>query len=246
MIHAFVLALGLATIPPAPTHDVTDNANALSVTTRQSLESELHDFTRMTGNRCIVWIGQSTDGQPLETWTVDAAHTWRIGRKGNDNGVVLFVFMRDHRVRIEVGYGLESVLTDARAAAIISDTIVPAMRRGETDTAISRGVAAIMTTIDPHFTPAKEDRGGANSSSADKHDTNTFTLADGILTGAFVLVLSVAIFLFTRHFGAGGRGGGGADSDADTDVDTDDATNDDCDDDDDDGDFGGGGASGSW
>ena len=242
MIHSLVLGLVLAAIPPAPTRDVTDNANALSTATRQNLESELHDFSRKTGNRFIVWIGQSTDGQPLETFTVDAAHSWRIGHKGKDNGVVLFVLMRDHRVRIEVGYGLESVLTDARAAAIISDTIAPALRKGETDAAISRGVEAIMTTIDPQFTPTKEEIAEPSSSSADDQAGNSFPLVIGVLIGVFVLVLSIFIVVFSRSSGAGGGGGGRSN----TDSDTDDASDDVGDGDDDGGDFGGGGASGSW
>ena len=58
---------------------------------------------------------------PLETYTAQSAHEWKIGRKGHDDGAVLFLFMRDHKVRIEVGYGLEGSLTDADSKRIIDD-----------------------------------------------------------------------------------------------------------------------------
>lgn len=139
------------TIPPTPDHFVTDNAGALSSTTRGSLENELQSYQRATGHQIIVWIGQTTGDVPLETWTGDTAHKWRVGRKGHDDGAILFLFMQDHKIRIEVGYGLESSLTDAAASRIIQDDIRPRMRSGDVDGAVSSGVAAMLTTITPSY-----------------------------------------------------------------------------------------------
>ena len=74
-----------------------------------------------------------------------------VGAKGKDDGAVLFLFMQDHKVRIEVGYGLESTLTDAPAARIIADTIVPAMKRGDADDAVTDGASAMLAAIDPTY-----------------------------------------------------------------------------------------------
>ncbi|HEX3369619.1 MAG TPA: TPM domain-containing protein [Candidatus Cybelea sp.] len=151
----FILTLPLIaasagfTIPPVPDHYVTDNAGALSGETRSFLENQLRAYETTTGHQVIVWIGQSTGDVPLETWTGETADHWKIGRKKYDDGAVLFIFMADHKVRIEVGYGLESKLPDADAYRIIQDDIRPRMRAGDTDGAVQAGVAAMLNTITP-------------------------------------------------------------------------------------------------
>jgi uncharacterized protein len=140
------------TIPPVPTTYVTDNAGALSAQARTAIENELRNYEKQTGHQIIVWIGQTTGNVPLETYTGETADHWKVGRKGYDDGAVLFLFMRDHKVRIEVGYGLEGKLTDADSFRIINDDIVPQMKSGNTDAAISSGVAAILKTVSPTYT----------------------------------------------------------------------------------------------
>lgn len=139
------------TIPPTPDRHVTDNAGALSSATRASLENELQAYERSTGHQIVVWIGQTTGDVPLETWTGETADHWKIGRRGHDDGAVLFIFMQDHKVRIEVGYGLESKLTDADSYRIIQNEIRPRMRAGDVDDAVVGGVAAMLTTISPSY-----------------------------------------------------------------------------------------------
>jgi uncharacterized protein len=116
-----------------------------------ALEDELQSFEAKTGHHVVVYIGGTTGGVPLETWTARTAQTWAVGQKGKDDGAVLFLFMQDRKVRIEVGYGLESTLTDARAARIIADTIVPAMKRGDVDDAVTDGASAMLAAIDPTY-----------------------------------------------------------------------------------------------
>jgi uncharacterized protein len=151
-------------VPPVPTQRVTDNAGALSEQTRSAVESELAAYEKSTAHQIIVWIGQTTGDVPLETWTGETADTWKIGRRGHDDGAVLFIFMQDHKIRIEVGYGLESSLTDADSYRIIQDVIRPRLKAGDVDGAVRSGVAAILTTISPSYTgvsppPAAEAQG---------------------------------------------------------------------------------------
>jgi uncharacterized protein len=145
-----VFAQGFA-IPPTPDHFVTDNADALSANARGSTENELQAYERATGHQVIVWIGQSTGDVPLETWTGETAGKWKVGRRGHDDGAVLFLFMHDRKIRIEVGYGLESALTDADSYRIITGVIRPKMRANDVDGAVSSGVAAMLTTITPSY-----------------------------------------------------------------------------------------------
>lgn len=134
-------------IPPSPTRWVTDNAAFLSQAEREQLDARLQAFEKQSGHQVIVWIGQSTGDTPLEDWTVRAFAKWKIGRKGLDDGAVLFVFAADHKLRIEVGYGLESLLTDARSSEIIRNTIVPKIRAGDNDGAIDSGVSEMIAAI---------------------------------------------------------------------------------------------------
>ncbi|MGC2650845.1 MAG: TPM domain-containing protein [Candidatus Cybelea sp.] len=138
-------------IPPAPDHFVTDNAGVLSASASASIENELQAYERATGHQVIVWIGQSTGDVPLETWTGETAGKWKVGRRGHDDGAVLFLFMHDRKIRIEVGYGLESALTDADSYRIITDVIRPKMRANDVDGAVGGGVAAMLTTITPGY-----------------------------------------------------------------------------------------------
>ena len=87
----------------------------------------------------------------METWTGETADQWKIGRRGHDDGAVLFIFMQDRKVRIEVGYGLESTLTDADSYRIIQNEIRPRMRAGDVDAAVASGVAAMIVTITPSY-----------------------------------------------------------------------------------------------
>jgi uncharacterized protein len=150
MLHALIVAAGLAA-PPTPTTYVTDIANALSAAATTRIDNELRSYEAATGHHVIVYIGESTGDTPLEDWTINAAEHWKVGRKRKDDGAILFVFMQDRKLRIEVGYGLESALTDADASRIIRDNIVPRMRAGDVDGAIQSGIDQMLVTITPSF-----------------------------------------------------------------------------------------------
>ncbi|MBV8490085.1 MAG: TPM domain-containing protein [Candidatus Eremiobacteraeota bacterium] len=174
--------------PPRPTNYVTDNASALSSTAKTTLQEQLQEYESKTGHRFLVWIGKSTGSVPLETWTTQTADTWKVGRKGHDDGAVLFVFMDDHKVRIEVGYGLESKLPDATAYRIIQDDIVPRMRASDVDGAIEAGVNAMMLAVTPDYAVA------APPSPAPEEENSTATnigIVIAILIFCFVLILGI-------------------------------------------------------
>ncbi|MEO6836297.1 MAG: TPM domain-containing protein [Candidatus Tumulicola sp.] len=249
-------------IPPVPQHHVTDAAGVLSDAVRSQIETALQAYEKSTGHQVIVWIGDTTADVPLETWTAQTAHSWKIGRQGHDDGVVLFLFMRDRKVRIEVGYGLESALTDADSKRIIDDAIVPALRVGSPDRAVADGVRAILTTITPSF------QAGVGEPPPQRSRRQPFALSI-----VLVLLLGLCAFVFVSQIGrllwfavlavrvgrkkanaamdasgwrfvGGGIGGGGGSSGSGSDDDSFGGGDDDFDAGG--GDFGGGGASGSW
>lgn len=184
-------------IPPTPTRYVTDNAGALSDSTRTSLENELRAYEKATGHQIVVWIGDTTGDVPLETWTGETAHQWRVGRKGYDDGAILFVFMKDHKLRIEVGYGLESKLTDATSFHIINDVMRPKMRSGDVDGAVSSAVAAMLTTITPSYA------GVTPPPSSESSESNLPPAAAiAIFVGFGLLMLFVAFIIIMQVVGS--------------------------------------------
>lgn len=203
LVAAALLALVVAVpalaadfkIPPTPAHYVTDDAGALSSATSASIENELRAYEKATGHQVIVWIGDTTGDVPLETWTGESAHAWKIGRKGHDDGAILFLFMKDHKIRIEVGYGLESSLTDAASSRIINDIIRPRMRSGDVDGAVSSGVAAMLTTITPSYagvTPPPAE-------SSDSGESNLPPAAAIVIFVFFGLIMLFVVFIIVMQ-----------------------------------------------
>jgi uncharacterized protein len=134
-------------LAPTPTAWVTDRARLLAPETVERLDARLAEVERASGRQVLVFIDRSTGGVPLEDWTARAFAAWHVGRKGLDDGVVLFVFTEDRRLRIEVGYGLEATIPDARAARILSEVVAPPLKAGQPDRAIEAGVDALLSAL---------------------------------------------------------------------------------------------------
>jgi uncharacterized protein len=141
------LATGAVATPPSPTRFVTDGAAFLSAPARDELEQRLARYAHDTGHQVLLWIGQTTDGEPIEPWAVRAFAAWRVGRTGLDDGVVVFILAADRKVRIEVGYGLEDRVPDAIAARIIGDQMIPRLRAGDRDGAARAGVSGVLEAV---------------------------------------------------------------------------------------------------
>ncbi|HEX5000568.1 MAG TPA: TPM domain-containing protein [Terriglobia bacterium] len=134
-------------IPPAPREWVTDTAGFMSPAAATELNSRLKAYQEETQHQLLVWIGTTTDGVPIEDWAVRAFEAWKIGRKGIDDGLALFIMTSDRKLRIEVGYGLEGEVPDIIAGRIINDVIVPRIRAGDNDGAVAAGMEVIADRI---------------------------------------------------------------------------------------------------
>jgi uncharacterized protein len=136
-------ALGI----PRLTSRVTDLAGVLSADQVQSLETKVADLERTDSTQIAILIIPSLEGEPLEDYSIHVAEAWRLGQKGRDNGALLIVAMKERRVRIEVGYGLEPTLTDARSSQIIRNEIIPRFRDGDFYGGIDAGTTAIVQVV---------------------------------------------------------------------------------------------------
>lgn len=133
---------------PALTGRIVDLAHVLPASTQESLSARMAAHEAETSNQVAVLILPSLEGEPLEEFSHQVATTWKLGGKGTDNGVLLLVAIQERKIRIEVGYGLEDVLTDARSARIIRNDMVPRFRFGDFPGGVSAGVDAILRTIE--------------------------------------------------------------------------------------------------
>jgi uncharacterized protein len=130
---------------------VVDLAHVLPRATIESLTAQLAAHEAQSSNQIAVLTIPSLEGESLEEFSHRVATTWKLGQKGTDNGVLLLVAIGERKVRIEVGYGLEGVLTDIRSAQIIRNEIVPRFRGGDMPGGVTAGVNAILKTIEGSY-----------------------------------------------------------------------------------------------
>jgi uncharacterized protein len=169
---------------------VNDGANVLSAQMRSQLEAQLESYERSTGHQLAVLTIPSLEGEPIEDYTIRVVESWQLGKKGKDDGVLLFVAVGDRKIRIEVGYGLEGDLPDALVGRIIREVMAPAFRQGDLGFGITRAVSAISSAT-----------GGQGESLPPPRRTRSHD--GGGLSPYLLLALVVLLFL------GGGRGMGG-------------------------------------
>ncbi|HTP41391.1 MAG TPA: TPM domain-containing protein [Nitrospiria bacterium] len=159
LLFASCLVIGtpaaLAAVPK-PSGYVTDDAGLLTPQQIASLNQSLSDYEQRTSNQLVVLTVKSLDGQDIESYSIAVAEAWKPGRKGRDNGAILLVAPNERKVRIEVGYGLEGVLTDAKSAEIIRTILAPHFRAGDYYGGIVAAVAAMEAAIGGEFTAERE------------------------------------------------------------------------------------------
>ncbi len=190
--------------PDRPAARVNDYAGLLNPTQRSELERALADFERRTTNQLLVATFQSTEGGEPADVTIRLAEQWKVGSRDNDNGLILVVFVKERKVRFEVGYGLEGALPDALAIRIINSEVTPRFRQGDYPGGIAAGMSAAMRAIEGEYTaPA----GGSTRNRRSKKG----------IGGLIIPLIFILIFIFGGRRGrnalmwymvlGGGRGG---------------------------------------
>jgi uncharacterized protein len=227
------------TIPPAPAAYFNDYANVVSASTAAQLNQTLENFERANAEQILVAIfPKMQSDSSVEDYTVRVARDWQVGQKDKNNGAVLFVFVQDHKVFIQVGYGLEAVLPDALCKRIVDGQITPRFKAGDFDGGLTAGVQSILAAT-------KGEYKGTGATVADRRASRGS--GSSFFEIVFIVVFVIIIFsargsgMFwpllllssngsSRGWGGGGGfsgGGGGGFSGGG-------------------GSFGGGGAGGSW
>lgn len=169
--RAVLLALLLSWVLPAfalvavpqLTGRVVDQTGTLSSGDVAQLTQTLADLERRKGSQIVVLIVPTTDGEAIEQFSLRVAEAWKIGRKKVDDGALLVIAKNDRKLRIEVGYGLEGVLTDVTTKRIIDEVITPKFKSGDFAGGISAGVGRMIGLVNgeklPEPAPPHWDKG---------------------------------------------------------------------------------------
>jgi uncharacterized protein len=140
----------LGSIPNPRTRDgtwVTDVPRALDAATVAQLNAMITELERTTGAEMAVVVVASLDGQSVEEFAENLFKMWGIGKAGKDNGLLLLWSTGDRKVRIEVGYGLEGMIPDGKAGAILDAYVIPKFKEGQFDAGIIAGVEAVTMAL---------------------------------------------------------------------------------------------------
>jgi uncharacterized protein len=202
-------------------HRVIDQANVLSDATEQDLELKLKGLEDATTDQMVVVTVDSLQGDEIEDYGVRLGRTWGIGHDGTvtapngqtykNNGIILLVAPNEHKVRIEVGYGLEPVMTDAMSSIIIRNAILPKFKAGDFDGGVEAGTDAVIQqlSLDRGVAIQKAQAAAQQVDDGGGHQRLPFPVI--ILIIIFILLFSrgwLPWLLLGSLFG-GGRGGGG-------------------------------------
>ncbi|WP_147819589.1 TPM domain-containing protein [Salidesulfovibrio onnuriiensis] len=136
---------------PALKGRVNDYANMITPKAESQLNEMLAHFEASDSTQFVVLTVPSLEGDSLEDFSMRVAEAWKVGHKGKDNGALLVVSEGDHKMRIEVGYGLEGVLTDVLAGQIVDNVIAPEFKQGRYDDGFLLGAAAMVKAARGEF-----------------------------------------------------------------------------------------------
>lgn len=151
----FILSLALSV--PQLAGRINDYAGILTSDQEQELELMIREMESKTSSQVVLLTITSLEDEVLEDYSLRVAETWQIGQKEYDNGVLLLIALKEKKIRLEVGYGLESIITDAKSGYIIRNLIVPGFREGNYYGGISSGLTAITGLITAEFEISPEE-----------------------------------------------------------------------------------------
>ena len=158
---------------------IHDDAHVLKQETIDALEKRLKVYEDSTSNQIAILTTPSLDGEVLEEYSLKVAEAWKLGKKEKDNGVLLLIAVDDHKMRIEVGHGLEGMLTDAHSSRIIRNELTPNFRKSDYDAGVAAAVDAMIKSIGGEYS--------AEDSDTEMSTTNIFLLVGIILVCVFFI-----------------------------------------------------------
>jgi uncharacterized protein len=214
----FCVAAPAAAAPsfPALTGRVVDNANILSDATKADLDSKLAALETKTSRQLVVVTIPSLGGYEISDYGYQLGRAWGIGQKTLNNGILFIVAPTEHKTRIEVGYGLEPIITDAFSSVVIQTQVLPKFRSGDFNGGVEAGADALIQQLSLDPSEAEKRAAAAEQQSQPQGDTGGGGLT-GLLIALFIFIAIARVFggwglLPFLFMGGGGRGGFGGGS----------------------------------
>ena len=187
------------TFPPL-TGRVVDDAHVLTPEAQADLTAKLAALEAKSGDQLVVVTLPSLQGYPIEDFGYQLGRKWGIGQKGKDNGALFIVVPSEHKVRIEVGYGLEPVLTDAMTSVILQQSVLPRFRAGDVPGGVIDGTNALVQQLGLDPAQAQANAEAAKTASvAEQPDAGRHRPGVPLL-----LIIFFVIFIFGALRGRGG------------------------------------------
>jgi uncharacterized protein len=193
-VFSFFSSFAQLAIPELWGQRVHDEAHVLKQETVDRLERDLKLYEDSTSNQIAILIIKSLNGEILEEYSLKVAEKWKLGTKNNDNGALLLIAIEDRKMRIEVGHGLEGVLTDAQSNRIIRNEMAPNFRRGDYDAGVLAAISAMQSAIGGEYS--------ADEADEHTHDFESMDLGTKILIGS-IIFLFLGIFATIGLFSEG-------------------------------------------
>lgn len=191
--------------PGKPTGYVNDYTGTLSMQTKSDLENLLKNFQASGTGEISVVIIPTLAGDSIEEYSIQLAREWGIGQKGKDNGALLLIAKDDRELRIEVGYGFEGVLTDAKSSRIINEVITPRFKEGDYNSGVSNGVKEIVGLLNPQVTGGTQT---VDYSAPAPTTSGTNDITGFVFFGFMVLMWTGSMLARSKSWWAGGVIGG--------------------------------------
>jgi len=180
---------------PKLTGRVVDAANILPPETEISIEAKLAALEASTTRQLVVATVPDLDGLDIADYGYQLGRAWGIGQKEEDNGALLIVAPNERRVRVEVGYGLEPILTDALSSVIIQRNILPAFREGDMPRGVEGGVDAIIRQLELPADEAQANVAAATAEAARADDRD-----DGFGFGTIFWIIFILFWMVPAFF----------------------------------------------
>ena len=204
LILGLVALMGIGGLKAAPdlprlTGRVVDNANLLSAASASAIESKLKGLEDKSGIQLVVATIPSLDGDEIEPYANRLFRAWKLGDQKKNNGALLLIAPKEHKARIEVGYGLEGVLTDALSKLIITNALVPRFKTGDFQGGIEKGVddiIAVLSTDQSDWTKRPDLQAQPQDDSG----------ISPVMIFIIVIGIIVLVMVFRRRGGGGGSG----------------------------------------
>jgi uncharacterized protein len=198
-----IIARGAETIPPKPDRYFNDYAGVVSRGAADRFNEQLAQFERETSNQIVVAIWRTMPSQSsIEDFTQRTFQAWQVGQKGQNNGVVFFVFVDDRRMRIQPGYGLEGALPDITCNEIIRDAVAPRFRAKDFEGGLGAGIDLIFKAIRGEYK-------GSGKTVRESESRSSQSSTAGLLVFFFLLVIILLAMRASRRFGGYRYTGGG-------------------------------------